>query len=349
MNALVSIVVPIYNMGNLIERCVESLIDQTYKNIEIILIDDGSKDNSLSVCRKLEKKDNRIKVFHTENKGSGPARNTGIDNASGDYIYFPDADDFLEKDAICKMMAAISSSNCDTLVFGYKSINIKGNMVYKKEYPKCIKAGEDIRRYYSNYVGAQRPLGIQGAPWNKCFSLNLIKKYHIEFPALRRHQDEGFIARYMTYAKKIEFISDSLYIHYVNDLRKEWDKFPVDYIDSVIGLYETRKETILSWNEKDKETRKIINHEYICTVIKALELSFSPKMGFSKKERLKWIKEQFVRSNIGKMTIPSSLDRYHKLILNNLKAGRYQLALCFMHFKIIVEKNGLLHIFRRKS
>ena len=97
---LVSIVVPIYNMGNTLERCVNSLLYQSYSNIEILLIDDGSTDNSLEICNELKKKDSRILVYHTENRGSGPARNTGIENANGRYIYFPDADDKLEKDSI---------------------------------------------------------------------------------------------------------------------------------------------------------------------------------------------------------------------------------------------------------
>ena len=77
MEELVSIVVPVYNMGNSIEICVNSLLKQDYANIEILLVDDGSKDNSLEKCNKLKDKDNRIRVYHTENRGSGPARNTG--------------------------------------------------------------------------------------------------------------------------------------------------------------------------------------------------------------------------------------------------------------------------------
>ena len=95
---LVSIVVPVYNMGNSLEVCVDSLLKQKYYNIEIVLVDDGSRDNSLEVCYKLQKRDSRIQVYHTENRGSGPARNTGIEKATGRYIYFPDADDKLEED-----------------------------------------------------------------------------------------------------------------------------------------------------------------------------------------------------------------------------------------------------------
>lgn len=104
---LVSIVVPIYNMGNSLEVCVNSLLKQKYPNVEILLIDDGSQDNSLEVCNDLKNRDNRIQVYHTENRGSGPARNYGIQNANGKYIYFPDADDILNEDAISILVEAM--------------------------------------------------------------------------------------------------------------------------------------------------------------------------------------------------------------------------------------------------
>ena len=109
MEELVSIVVPVYNMGTSIKICVESLIKQSYKNIEILLVDDGSTDNSLQVCKKFEEVDKRVRVFHTENHGAGPARNYGIKNAKGRYICFPDADDLYEENAVSAIVQAMSN------------------------------------------------------------------------------------------------------------------------------------------------------------------------------------------------------------------------------------------------
>lgn len=344
---LVSIVVPIYNMGNSLEVCVNSLLNQNYYNIEIILVDDGSKDNSLEVCNELKKRDRRIRVYHTENRGSGPARNMGIEKSNGQYIYFPDADDKLEKDAISILVNAMSNGKYDLVVFGYKSIDVKGNVVLKKQYSDMKRKGEIVRQDYSDYVGSTRKYGIQGAPWNKFFDLNVIKKYSIRYPSLRRHQDEGFISSYMCYVKNIHFIKDILYIHYLNDLKKEWDKYPIDYVDAIIGLYKTRKETILAWNDKDKKTKEIVEHEYICNMIKSFELSYSPKMKLSSKDRLKWIRKQIEKSHILKITMPLSLGRYQKIIFILLKKQHINLAILIMHIKIIIEKNGGLDIFRR--
>ncbi|MBS6455079.1 MAG: glycosyltransferase family 2 protein [Holdemanella biformis] len=344
---LVSIVVPVYNMGNSLEVCVDSLLKQKYYNIEIVLVDDGSRDNSLEVCYKLQKRDSRIQVYHTENRGSGPARNTGIEKATGRYIYFPDADDKLEEDAIGILVDAMENGRYDLVVFGYQSIDAKGNVVLKKQYPDMKRNGEDVRQDYSDYVVSTRRYGIQGAPWNKFFDLNVIRKHSIRYPSLRRHQDEGFISRYMCYVKNIHFIKAILYNHYLNDLKKEWDKYPVDYVDAVIGLYQTRKETILTWNKKDRKTKEIVEHEYICNIIKAFELSYSPKMKLSSRNRLKWIRKQIERSQVLKVVMPLSLGRYQKIIFTLLKKRHINLAILIMHIKIIIEKNGGLDAFRR--
>lgn len=344
---LVSIVVPVYNMGDSLEICVDSLLKQKYSNIEILLVDDGSKDNSLEICNKLKVKDNRIRVYHTENRGSGPARNTGIENAAGRYIYFPDADDKLKEDAISILVKAMEKGKYDLVVFGYESIGSNEKVVLRKEYPEMAREGDLIRQDYSDYVASTRKYGIQGAPWNKFFSLDVVKKYSIEYPPLRRHQDEGFISRYVCHAENIHFITDVLYSHYLNDLKKEWDKYPVDYVDAVIGLYKTRQETILTWNNDDKKTRDIIEHEYICNMIKAFELSYSPKMNLNSNERFKWLEQQIERSELLNITPPMSLGHYQKVVFNLLERRSLNLALSIMHFKIIIEKNGWLNSLRK--
>ena len=104
MEQKVSIVVPVYNVEKYLKRCVDSLIEQSYSNLEILLVDDGSKDSSLSICKEYELKDSRIRVFHKENEGLGLTRNYGIERATGEYITFVDSDDYLTSDAIAAML-----------------------------------------------------------------------------------------------------------------------------------------------------------------------------------------------------------------------------------------------------
>lgn len=337
MSELVSIIVPVFNMEDTIESSVNSIRNQTYKNIEIILIDDGSTDDSYSICKLMEKTDYRLKAYHTNNMGSGPARNYGIKKASGSYVYFPDADDYLDPNAIGILVEAASKGKYDLVVFGFNCANSKGEIFRTKKYKKESQNGDNIRRSYSKYMTVMSEYGIQGAPWNKFFSLSLIKENDITYPPLRRHQDEGFIAHYMCFACSVLFVSDVLYTYYVNDLKKEWQKYPVDYINAVIGLYETRKQTIMRWNPDDAITHEMIQREYICNVIKSLELSFSPKINYNKKQRKEWIDSLISKSKIEIIDTPSILQQYQSLVLRLIKGKRHILLYYTLLLKLNIQ------------
>ena len=112
MKKLISVVLPIYNVENYIEKCMESVLNQTYKNIEIILVDDGSPDNCPIICDQYVKEDNRVKVVHKENGGLSDARNAGIKVANGDYITFIDSDDYVDKDYVEFLYNTIEENRC---------------------------------------------------------------------------------------------------------------------------------------------------------------------------------------------------------------------------------------------
>lgn len=310
MEKIVSVVIPIYNMGDKIAKCVKSIQNQSYRNIEIILVDDGSTDNTFDECIKIKKNDTRIKIFHQENCGSGPARNNGIINAIGEYIYFPDADDYIEPETIKKLVDIAEKSNSDLIVFGYK---IEGNKKNIKKYENKTYDGNYIRNNYYSFYNMEQPFSIQGAPWNKFFKTEIIKDNDLMFPPLRRHQDEAFIAKYVNHVRQVTFISDVLYTYFANDLKKEWDKYPIDYIDAVNGLFDERKGNILRWNENDIKTHNQVYKEYICNFTKALELSFSPKFKFKYKSRIDWLKNSIMKFKINKYLNCKKLKSYHKI------------------------------------
>lgn len=103
-NPLISVIIPVYKVEKFLHRCVDSVINQTYKNLEIILIDDGSPDNCGNICDEYAKKDTRIKVIHQENQGLSGARNSGLNIAKGEYIYFIDSDDYIKKNTLENMI-----------------------------------------------------------------------------------------------------------------------------------------------------------------------------------------------------------------------------------------------------
>lgn len=120
---LISVIVPVYKVEPYINRCVESIVNQTYKNLEIILVDDGSPDNCPKMCDEWAEKDNRIKVIHKQNGGVSSARNEGIANSNGEYISFVDSDDWITKDYIEHMIGIIFNNNVDAVTCGFNDVN----------------------------------------------------------------------------------------------------------------------------------------------------------------------------------------------------------------------------------
>ena len=119
MSSLVSVIVPVYNSTAYLKRCVDAILAQTYKDLEVVLVDDGSTDDSLDICREYAKNDSRVKVFHKENGGSSSARNVGIKEATGEYICFCDSDDYYEPDIVENLMKVFNENQRNT--FGVKA------------------------------------------------------------------------------------------------------------------------------------------------------------------------------------------------------------------------------------
>lgn len=334
MQELVSIIVPVYNMGDKLEKSIQALRAQTYENIEIILVNDGSKDNSGEVCEKLAKQDSRITAIHTENKGSGPARNTGIAASKGDYLYFPDADDFLEPNAIEIMVAATGNGKYDLVVFGYKNCNSNDEVISERTYEEAEFTGDEIRSDYTEFFGMSRRFSIQGAPWNKFFSGKVVRENKIQYPALRRQQDEGFIARYMSHCGNAHFIPNVLYTYYLNTMGLTWQKFPQDYMECVMGIHAIFMETIASWNDNTK-VKNMLLERHISDVISALELAFSPKLGLNMVSRRTWLNRQIKITKLDKYPFSLVNNAYPKLALLFSKLKCYDLLALLIYVGIL--------------
>ena len=341
MSELLSVIVPVYNMGVSLEKCVASILSQEDADFELILVDDGSKDDSWERCLRMQERDSRVRAYHQENQGPGPARNTGIEHANGRWAYFPDADDTLSPRAFRIMLDAIEKNGADLLVFGYQAIDQKGEVRRHKTYPELVFTGEHIRNDYAEFAGLKTKYGIQGAPWNKLFDMNLIRAHTIRYLPLRRYEDEAFITDYMCYAEKVQFIEDVLYTYYMNDLALEWKKFPDDYANIVMTFQEHRKRTVLSWNPADQETLQIATEDYVDGIVRALELFFSPKYTYSNAEIKKLVIETVEKADICVYPIYSDYSIYKKVLLHLLKRKLYGLSMLGIRFKIWAEKRGL--------
>lgn len=167
---LISIIIPIYNASMHINKCLNSLINQTYKNIEIILIDDGSTDDSYILCKEFEKVDKRIKVFHQENSGVSSARNFGLQVAKGDYITFVDSDDYVEKDIYELLINCINKDKAQIAICNIYYETINKEQVYSYFYKDFVFSRHDFPLIMNNI------LSINGYVWNKLYDRKLIYK-----------------------------------------------------------------------------------------------------------------------------------------------------------------------------
>ena len=148
---LVTVVIPVYNTEKYLDRCIESIINQTYTSLEIILVDDGSVDNCPQMCDNWCDKDRRIKVIHKENAGLGYARNSGISAATGQYICFVDSDDFIQPETITECYFSIKIHNADIVSFGYRQLAKDGSVI-KTQIPYTEKAVYEREEVIEKYL-----------------------------------------------------------------------------------------------------------------------------------------------------------------------------------------------------
>ena len=128
---LITVIVPVYNVEKYLEQCVDSILNQTYKNIEIILVDDGSKDKSGQLCNEFSNKYSQIKTIHKKNAGLGMARNSGLKIANGEYIAFVDSDDWLAPQALKNLYDSMTKFNCDYCKGGFQKVNDEGHVLFE--------------------------------------------------------------------------------------------------------------------------------------------------------------------------------------------------------------------------
>lgn len=203
-NDIVSVIIPIYNSEKNIKKCLESIINQTYTNLEIILIDDGSTDNSIEVCQ--EYKDDRIKIYKEKNSGPSTARNLGLKQCNGNYIVFVDSDDYIEKNMIEIMLKKIKSDDYDICICGYYLVSNS----LKKKITITINNNKNFKEIVFDYKN-----NVYGYLWNKMFKKNSIEKKFREDISIC--EDELFLLDNSNYIKKFTFVKEPLYNYISNE------------------------------------------------------------------------------------------------------------------------------------
>lgn len=209
-NIKLSIVVPVYNAEEYLEKCLNSLVNQTIKNIEIILVNDGSTDNSLKICERFAQTDSRIKIFNQINSGQSKARNVGLDNASGEYVSFMDSDDWADLDYYEKLVNTAEKHNAEVScasIIREKKHTKKMRINYKKE---------------TEYSQPQAKIDAAKSPdmcyvWNKVYKRELIEKLNLRFIEGMIFEDVDFVTRAVYFSNKIVTVPNTYYHYWAND------------------------------------------------------------------------------------------------------------------------------------
>ncbi|MGN0182441.1 MAG: glycosyltransferase family 2 protein [Candidatus Ornithomonoglobus sp.] len=223
MEDLISVIVPVYKVEKYLDRCIESLVNQTYVNLEIIIVDDGSPDNCGAMCDAWAEKDKRIKVIHKQNEGLGFARNSGLEVAHGKYVSFIDSDDYVSTSMYEIMYNALNKNNADTCLCGhyikYTNKSVRNKIPFGT---RCFKNKEIIDYILANMIGnvpeADDDYALQMCVWQGLFSKKIIDEYEIRFPSERQYISEDIIfdLKYYTYSKKLVTVDDCLYYYCMN-------------------------------------------------------------------------------------------------------------------------------------
>lgn len=256
----ISVIVPVYKVEKYIQRCVDSILNQTFSDFELILVDDGSPDNCGAICDDYAEKDHRIRVIHKENGGVSSARNAGLCVAKGEYILFCDADDSLTDDALSVMISAMENDDSQLIVsdsihitIDYAGSTVQTKKHFDRKYTK-IQLGEP-----KSMVTFWKSNNMLSA-WAKLYRADIIRKNNVKFnPSLIVLEDYAFVIEYLLHCKSISMIPDAVYQYYVEtNAQLSERRSRLDFFDDVVYVSETLSDALRQWNCDDaKEFRRI--------------------------------------------------------------------------------------------
>lgn len=288
MNPKVSIIVPVYNVEEYLDKCFSSILSQTLPEYEVLVINDGSKDNSGGVCDKWAEKDDRIQVYHKENGGVATARNIGIDKAKGEYLYFMDPDDWIEPTLLEDNYKAAKEKDFDIVIFGCRKESSQGNKQTVSEtslFNKTLNNQTEIIESLTGILDAGGRFSI----WNKLFRKDFIMKHGLKYPLLKRGQDIHFT---MQAFKSAENIRVNKGVYYVQIAFFSIAKFDPSTVEHHAMLFDTFLKLFPNWLDKN------VNYRYVAKLFSLWFFHVIPNAvllndKLSKKEKKKYLASIF--------------------------------------------------------
>lgn len=325
----VSIIVPVYNVEKYVERCLESLINQTYKNIEIIIVVDGATDNSLEICRKYEKRDYRIQIITKQNEGLGFARNTGLEYVTGKYVLFVDSDDYVESNLVEEVCKIAEKGNYDFIRFhNYREDLITGNKSVRKT---PLSEGD----YDKNKINSEILFPIIGvlprqtgdhfvgmSVWRNLYKIDIIKKRKLKFVSEREFisEDVIFNLHYFYYSNRA-YVKNIPYYHYIVNDDSLTAKYNPDRFIKEVAMYKEVLSIVDNFSLKFegilRAQRTFLDRTRMCI-----------KLEFNRKEKIS-VKIKAVKSILSNVELIQVLDEYP---INEMTFS-YRIILLLMRLK----------------
>lgn len=283
----VSVVIPVYNTKKYLRKCVDSVLAQTYDNLEIILVDDGSTDDTGALCDEIAKGFQNIQVIHKVNGGLSDARNAGMAVATGEYTCFLDSDDWMDEDCIEEALNEAKNENADVVVWGYHTD-------FYDENEKVLKSHDVIPAQFKNTekidenIDVDKIIGLCGYAWNKLYKTEVIKNKQFA-KGISLVEDILFNADVMAENVKVSFINKA-FTHYIQRQRETLGtKYYPDYLDLKIKAIEADERILTCWN-----TPKEMVESFVCGMYLAVSWSMLTnllKSQLTKKEKINKIKD----------------------------------------------------------
>ncbi len=280
MNELISIIIPIYKVEKYVKRCVDSVLNQTYKNLEIILVDDGSPDGSGAICDEYAKKDNRVKVIHKKNGGLSDARNCGVNSSCGNYIAFIDADDYVAQNYIEFLYSNLISKNAQVACCKLTKTSVSNFEFINKEYEEFNFS--NIQACVALLTSSLYTLLVVAC--GKLIKCEIVKQH--AFPLGKKHEDEATTAKFLYSAKNVFVSTKSLYAYYQNEDSITHTKLP-SINEDVIWAMEHRAQFFTQLGERQlakMSNRKLFDYLVYDSIKNGGRCDDKIKMLLSKKQ-----------------------------------------------------------------
>ena len=232
----VTVSVPVYNVEKYLEKCTDSILSQTERDIELLLIDDGSTDGSGALCDRIAESDPRVRVVHQENRGLGGARNTGIEHARGEWIIFPDSDDWLEPETVERALKAAEKAGAEMSLFAFRSVGENGGTI--SEHFEPLPEGEALDPHERRDL-----LLIAPSAWSKLYKTNLFRRTGVRYPPRVWYEDIRTTTKLLPSCNKVVYTN---YVGYnylqrqgsiMNNMSLERNREIIDAFDDILSWY----------------------------------------------------------------------------------------------------------------